>query len=241
MTLLQLIGNPPPSTIRQVLENDNSPGYVLDHNTNLGQLARAHLPNPFYRNFALVFNLKPTTDGAAVIFSVTDVSQKIMYVGVKLSAVQGGNQDVILYYTEPNSEKSYEAARFPVPSMRDTWTRFAIAVRGDTVMFYLNCDTDPLVMAMERSPDEMELQAGTGVFVGHAGGADPDKFVVCAQPPFSRTIFWAENKEDKLEDKLCPENNLYFVSLIIFSESYLALHGSQKTALLCFDFSQSII
>lgn len=104
-----------------------------------------------------------------------------MYVGVKLSAVQGGNQNVILYYTEPDSQQSYEAARFRVPSMRDTWTRFAIAVRDEKVMFYHNCDADPQVMRIERSPDEMELEAGAGVFVGQAGGADPDKFLVGAQ------------------------------------------------------------
>lgn len=104
-----------------------------------------------------------------------------MYVGVKLSAVQGGNQNVILYYTEPDSQQSYEAARFRVPSMRDTWTRFAIAVRDEKVMFYHNCDTDPQVMRIERSPDEMELEAGAGVFVGQAGGADPDKFLVGTQ------------------------------------------------------------
>lgn len=101
-----------------------------------------------------------------------------MYLGVKLSAVQGSNQNVILFYTEPGSQESHEAATFPVPSMVDTWNRFAIAVRDDKVMFYLNCDADPQVMRIERSPDKMELEAGAGVFVGQAGGADPEKFLV---------------------------------------------------------------
>lgn len=105
-----------------------------------------------------------------------------MYVGVKLSDVQGSNQNVILFYTEPDSEQSYEAARFPVPSTVDTWTRFAIAVRGETVMFYLNCEAGPQVTRIERSPDDMELEAGAGVFIGQAGGADPGKFLV-------RTLF----------------------------------------------------
>lgn len=179
VSLLQLIGDPPPNEITQVYGPDNSPGYVFGPDANTGQLARAHLPSPFYRDFALIFNLKPTSDRGGVIFSVTDASQKIIYVGVKLSAVQGGNQNVILYYTELDSQQSYEGARFLVPSLRDTWTRFSIAVRDDKVMFYLNCDTDPQVMRIERSPDEMDLEAGAGVFVGQAGGADPDKFLVC--------------------------------------------------------------
>ncbi|KAI9535111.1 hypothetical protein NQZ68_007200 [Dissostichus eleginoides] len=177
VTLLQLIGDPPPSTITQVFGPDSSPGYVFGPDANSGQLARAYLPSPFYRDFALIFNLKPTSERGGTIFSITDAAQQIMYVGLKLSAVQGGNQYVILYYTEPDSQQSYEAARFLAPSMKDTWTRFAIAVRDDKVMFYLNCDTDPQVMRLERSPDEMELEAGAGVFVGQAGGADPEKFL----------------------------------------------------------------
>ncbi|KAK5890749.1 hypothetical protein CesoFtcFv8_014240 [Champsocephalus esox] len=177
VTLLQLIGDPPPSTITQVFGPDSSPGYVFGPDANSGQLARTYLPSPFYRDFALIFNLKPTSERGGTIFSITDAAQQIMYVGVKLSAVQGGNQYVILYYTEPDSQQSYEAARFLAPSMKDTWTRFAIAVRDDKVMFYLNCDTDPQVMRLERSPDEMELEAGAGIFVGQAGGADPEKFL----------------------------------------------------------------
>lgn len=181
ITLLQLIGDPPPNEITQVYGPDNSPGFVFGPDANTGQLARAHLPSPFYRDFALIFNLKPTSNRGGVIFSITDSSQKIIYVGVKLSDVQGRNQNVILYYTEPDSEQSYEAARFLVPSMVNTWTRFAIAVRDDKVMFYLHCDTDPQVRHIERSPDEMELEAGAGVFVGQAGGADPGKFLVCTR------------------------------------------------------------
>lgn len=184
VSLLQLIGDPPPSEITRVYGPDSLPAYVFGPDANTGQLARAHLPSPFYRNFALLFHLKPTSSKGGVIFSVTDASQQIMYVAVKLSAVQGGHQHVILYYTEPDSQQSYEAARFQVPSMRDTWTRFAIGVRDESVMFYLNCDTDPQVRRIERSPDEMELEAGAGVFVGQAGGADPDKFLVRRQNIF---------------------------------------------------------
>lgn len=179
VSLLQLIGDPPPDDIAKTFGPDNSPSYVFGPDSNTGQLARAHLPSPFYRDFSLLFNLKPTSDKGGVIFSVTDAPQQIMYVGVKLSAVQGGKQSVILYYTELDSEESYEAARFTVPSLRDVWTRFALAVQDDKVTFYINCDTDPQVVRFERSPDEMELEAGAGVFVGQAGGADPDKFLVC--------------------------------------------------------------
>lgn len=178
MSLLQLIGDPPPNEIARVYGPDNSPAYVFGPDANTGQLARAHLPSPFYRDFALIFSVKPTSDRGGVLFAVTDASQQIMYVGVKLSAVAGGRQNVLLYYTRPDAPRSHEAARFPVPALTNVWTRFAIAVKEDKAMFYLNCDTDPQVTRVERSPDRMELEAGAGVFVGQAGGADPHKFLV---------------------------------------------------------------
>ncbi|XP_034041923.1 collagen alpha-1(XVIII) chain-like [Thalassophryne amazonica] len=99
VSLLQLIGDPPPDEITQIYGPNNIPGYVFGPDANTGQLARTHLPSPFYRDFALIFHLKPTTDKGGIIFSITNAEQRIMYVGVKLSDVQGGNQNVILYYT----------------------------------------------------------------------------------------------------------------------------------------------
>lgn len=179
LSLLQLIGNPPPSSIQQVYTPDNNAAYQFGPNSNTGQLAHAHLPNPMYRDFSLMFYVKPTTTRGGVIFSVTDAAQQIMYVGVKVSDVVSDRQRIILYYTEPDSLSSYEAASFTVPSMKDRWTRFALSVNQDKVMLFFNCDSEPKVVTFERSPDDMDLENGAGVFVGQAGGADPDKFLVC--------------------------------------------------------------
>ncbi|XP_014834441.1 PREDICTED: collagen alpha-1(XV) chain-like [Poecilia mexicana] len=99
-----------------------------------------------------------------------------MHLGVKLSAVQGSEQNVILFYSEAGTRQSKEAARFRVPSMTNAWNRFAVAVKDDKAMLYLNCDVEPQVMRMERSAGELELESGSGVFVGQAGGEHPDKF-----------------------------------------------------------------
>lgn len=126
-----------------------------------------------------MFSLKPTSTKAGVIFSITDTHQKIMYVGVKLSAVEDGKQKIVFFYTEPDSQDSYEAASFTVPALVNYWTRFSISVLDDQVTLYPSCDSEPQVRPFERSPDEMELDTGAGIFVGQAGGADDDKFVVC--------------------------------------------------------------
>uniref|UniRef100_A0AAV2LAP1 PH domain-containing protein n=1 Tax=Knipowitschia caucasica TaxID=637954 RepID=A0AAV2LAP1_KNICA len=137
----------------------------------------ALLPNPFYRYFSLLFHIKPTSDTASVLLAVTDGPQNIMYVGVKLSAVVDGKQKVQFFYTEPDSDRSYEAASFSVPSMVGRWSRFALSVsQEEQVSFYHGCDSAPQVLRFERSPDPMDLDKASGVFVGQAGRADPDKF-----------------------------------------------------------------
>lgn len=143
-------------------------------------MARYHLPSPFYRDFSLLFHIQPTTPRAGVLFAVTDSSQSIIYVGVKLSELRAGQQQIIFYYTEPGSPRSYPAATFTVPTLLNQWTRFAISVEEEEVVLYLDCEEHERVH-FERSPDEMELEEGSGLFVAQAGGADPDKYQVRAR------------------------------------------------------------
>lgn len=117
------------------------------------------------------------SDKAGVLFAITDASQSIIYIGVKLSEVNDGKQQIIFYYTEPGSQNSYAAAMFTVPSLLERWTRFAISVEDEEVVLYMDCEVFERVR-FERSPDEMELEDGSGLFVAQAGGADPDKFQV---------------------------------------------------------------
>lgn len=180
VSLLELIGDPPPEEILKIYGPDNNPGYVFGPNANTGQVARYHLPSPFYRDFSLLFHIQPTTPRGGVLFAVTDSSQSIIYVGVKLSELQAGKQKIIFYYTEPGSPSSYAAATFTVPTLLNQWTRFAISVEEDEVILYLDCEEHERVR-FERSPDEMELEDGSGLFVAQAGGADPDKYQVRPQ------------------------------------------------------------
>lgn len=177
VSLLELIGDPPPEEILKIYGPDNNPGYVFGPSANTGQVARYHLPSPFYRDFSLLFHIQPTTPRAGMLFAITDSSQSIIYVGVKLSDLQMGKQQIIFYYTEPGSQSSYAAATFTVPTLLNQWTRFAISVEEDEVILYLDCEEHERVR-FERSPDEMELEEGSGLFVAQAGGADPDKYQV---------------------------------------------------------------
>uniref|UniRef100_A0A3Q3KE47 Thrombospondin-like N-terminal domain-containing protein n=1 Tax=Monopterus albus TaxID=43700 RepID=A0A3Q3KE47_MONAL len=176
ISLLQLIGDPPPDEIIRVSGPRDEAAFLFTSAAASGQPVLAHVPSPFYRHFSLLFHLKPSTPAASVLFSITDGPQKLIYIGVKLSAVQSGRQKVQFFYTEPDAEASYEAASFDVPSLVNTWSRFSLSVFEDRVTLYQGCDSEPQVVKFERSPDLMEFDAGAGIFVGQAGGADTDKF-----------------------------------------------------------------
>lgn len=178
VSLLQLIGDPPPDEISRVVGPRGKAAYVFTSGAVSGQPALAHVPNPFFRSFSVNFHIKPSTLSPSVLFSISDGTQKFMYIGVKLSAVHSGRQRVQFFYTEPDSEASFEAASFEVPSLVDSWTRFSLSVFEEQVTFYQGCDSEPQVVKFERSPDPMELDPGAGIFVGQAGGADSDKFQV---------------------------------------------------------------
>lgn len=98
--------------------------------------------------------------------------------GVKLSGERAGRQKVQFFYTEPDSEASYEAASFEVPSLANSWTRFSLSIYEDQVTFYHGCESEPQMVRFERSPDPMELDPEAKIFVGQAGNADADRFRV---------------------------------------------------------------
>lgn len=178
ISLLQLIGEPPLEEFTTTYGPNGEPAYRFTPSVVPGQRALVHVPSPFYRHFSLLFHVKPSTTAASILFSITDATQKLMYVAVKLSAVKAGRQKVQFFYTEPDSEASYEAASFEVPSMVDTWSRFSLSVMEEQVAFYHGCDSEPQVVKFERSPDPMDLDLASVLFVGHAGRADNGKFLV---------------------------------------------------------------
>ncbi|XP_055494383.1 collagen type XVIII alpha 1 chain a isoform X2 [Leucoraja erinacea] len=176
VSLLQLIGDPPPQKITIMYDTDQEPFYHFGPDVNTGQQAKAHFQNPFFRDFSLLFTIKPTSTRSGVLFAITDARQIIIYVGAKLSEVQNGRQKIIFYYTEPGSQHSNEAASFLVEQLTNKWTKIAISVIDDRVTLFLNCKEYRTIL-FERSPDKMEIDDSSGVFVALAGGADPDKFL----------------------------------------------------------------
>lgn len=180
MGLLQLLGDPLPQEISQIDDPHVGPAYIFGADSSNGQVARYHFPKLFFRDFSLLFHVRPATEAAGVLFAITDASQVVVSLGVKLSEVREGQQNISLLYTEPGASQTKTGASFRLPAFVGQWTHFALSVDGGSVALYVDCEEFQRV-PFARSSQGLELERDAGLFVGHAGAADPDKFqVMCA-------------------------------------------------------------
>lgn len=177
MGLPQLLGDPLPPQIQQIEDPDVGPAYVFGPDSSGGQVAQYHFPRLFFRDFSLLFHIQPATKAAGVLFAITDAAQTVVSLGVKLSGVQDGYQNISLLYTEHGASQTHTGASFHLPAFVGQWTHFALSVDGGAVALYIDCEEFQKV-PFARSPQGLELEHDSGLFVGHAGAADPDKFQV---------------------------------------------------------------
>ena len=108
MGLLQLLGDPLPEKISQIDDPHVGPAYIFGPDSNSGQVAQYHFPKLFFRDFSLLFHVRPATEAAGVLFAITDAAQVVVSLGVKLSEVRDGQQNISLLYTEPGASQTQD-------------------------------------------------------------------------------------------------------------------------------------
>lgn len=181
LDLTELIGVPLPSSVSFVTGYDGSPAFSFGPGANVGRPARTLIPSTFFRDFAIGVAVKPNSAQGGVLFAITDAFQKVIYLGLRLSAVEDGRQRVILYYTEAGSHVSREAAVFSVPVMTNRWNRFAVTVQGDEVALFMECEEHSQVL-FQRSSWPLTFEPSAGIFVGNAGATGLERFTVSFRP-----------------------------------------------------------
>lgn len=177
LDLTELIGVPLPPSVSFITGYEGFPAYNFGPGANIGRLTRMFVPDPFYRDFAIMATVKPTTNHGGVLFAITDALQKVVHLGVALSPVEDQTQRIILYYSESGSSRSQEVASFKVPDMSNKWSRFTLTMQEDEVRLYMDCEEYHRV-AVQRSPWQLRFEASSGIFVGNAGGTGLERFVV---------------------------------------------------------------
>lgn len=176
LDLTELIGVPLPPSVSFVTGFEGFPAYSFGPDANVGRLTRSFIPDPFFHDFAIIVTAKPTTRRGGVLFAITDALQKIVHLGVALAPVEDGSQRVVLYYTEPGEAHTEEAASFKMGDLTGRWARFTLAVQGEEVKLYMDCEEHHRV-AFRRSQDGLTFQPSSGIFIGNAGGTRLERFV----------------------------------------------------------------
>ncbi|XP_036790651.1 collagen alpha-1(XVIII) chain isoform X1 [Oncorhynchus mykiss] len=201
MDLTELIGVPLPPSVSFVTGFEGYPAYRFGPDANVGRLTKSFIPDPFYRDFTVIVTAKPTTRHGGVLFAITDAYQRVVQLGVALSPVEDGSQQVLLYYTDPGVGSTQEAASFKLADLTGRWARFTLTVQGTEVRLYMDCEEYHRV-AFHRSPEPLTFEASSGIFVGNAGGTGLDRFVGCIQQLVLKGYPTAQ-------DDLCEEDDPY--------------------------------
>lgn len=164
-----------------------SAAYSFGPGANVGRPARTLIPATFFPDFAISAAVRPDSARGGVLFAITDALQKVIYLGLRLSAEEDGGQRVILYYSEPGSRVSQEAAAFRVPVLTRRWSRLAVAVRGERARLLLDCEEQGRV-PLRRSARALTIEPSAGVFVGSAGATGLDRFLVSPGAALQRGV-----------------------------------------------------
>ncbi|XP_016107033.1 collagen alpha-1(XV) chain-like [Sinocyclocheilus grahami] len=182
LDLTELIGVPLPPSVSFVTGLEGFPAYRFGPDANVGRLTRSFIPDPFYHDFSIVVTARPSSRHGGVLFAVTDALQKIIHLGVSLAPVEDGSQRVVMYYTEPGAAHTQEAASFKMGDLTGRWARFTLAVQGEEVKLYMDCEEQHRV-AFRRSPDPLTFQPSSGIFIGSAGGTRLERFLCAIEEP----------------------------------------------------------
>lgn len=176
--LTELIGVPLPPSVSFITGYEGFPAYNFGSNANVGRLTQSFVPEPFFTDFAIIVTVKPSSSRGGVLFAITDPSQKIVHLGLALTAVEDKTQRIVLYYSEPGFVDTMEVASFKVPDMTQQWNRFTLTVENEEVRLYMDCEQYHSV-PLRRSKQPLSFKPGSGIFVANAGSTGLERFVVC--------------------------------------------------------------
>lgn len=179
LDLTELIGVPLPPSVSFISGYEGFPAYNFGPDANIGRLAKTFVPDPFFRDFAIIVTINATSVQGGVLFAITDAQQRVVQLGLGLTPVEDKTQSVVLYYSSPGSSRTQPVASFKVPEMYRKWTRFTLAVQDQEVRLYMDCE-EFHAAAFHRGPEPLSFEASSGIFVGNAGSTGLEKFMVSA-------------------------------------------------------------
>ncbi|XP_051894342.1 collagen alpha-1(XVIII) chain-like [Pristis pectinata] len=201
INLLQLISEESPHASKVEGLNGGT-GIAFDSAfTSTPVPVQTFFPEQFYQDFSILATLKQNDERGGVIFAVVDPTEKVICLGVKLSPMKDGIQIIELYYTPPHFKVSKQAAFFVVSARMKRWTRLGISVEGNMVTLHQKCQR-PQKFKFKRSPEPLEFDPDSKIFIANAKPVDRDKYTGAIQH-----LSITPNPEDaeKLKDMQCDD------------------------------------
>ncbi|XP_062337682.1 LOW QUALITY PROTEIN: collagen alpha-1(XVIII) chain-like [Osmerus eperlanus] len=173
--LLELVGVPlPPSVSFTQGYEDGGPAYSFGPDSNIGRLARSFVPSPFYRDFAVLATVRPSSARGGVLFAITDAKQEVVRLGLEVRPARARYQNVVLHYSEGRSHKL--SAVFTVAPMTEEWAMLSVVVEGDRASLTVDCGPAE-VLPLARRSGRFSFHQESGIFVANAGSAGMERFV----------------------------------------------------------------
>ena len=179
--LLQAVTTPLTAGVDFTKGLDDFPAYKFAKSANVHQAA-AGLVVKVPDQFSLLVTAQPTDSNGGYLFSIVNPSDTLVQLGIGISADYNvGAQkkcDIILYYSDHMRDSTtVEAARFQVPTLQNTWSRFALRIADDEVTLFLNCE-EYEKQAFKIDTAELEFEDGSTLYIAQGGPKFGDKFQV---------------------------------------------------------------
>ncbi|CAG0882748.1 unnamed protein product [Cyprideis torosa] len=170
LDILKIIDKPFKDEQLYVAEGlDGFPAHGIKAEADIKAPYRVHLNERLYRDFAILMTFKSTTEKGGFLFAVLNPTETIVQLGVSISPVEDGMQNVTLYYTNVDFHTvSYKLAEFAVKAFPNEWAQMAFKVKDDNVTFFMDCEARGSIIK-SRNPMELVFDPASTLYLGQGG------------------------------------------------------------------------
>ena len=172
-----MIGIPLDDTIKFDKGIDGYPVFMISERADIHKPAQEYFQK-IYRDFSIVTAFRLDSNASCFLFSILNPDQTLVQFGLRLSAIDGSEQTISLYYTDFRFDDSSKAiAEFRVPSFVNQWKQLALKVQDDEITLYLDCNKYDTKLHT-RNTMELPLESGSTLYLAQGGDMFGEKFVV---------------------------------------------------------------
>lgn len=157
--------------------SDGFPAFKVTSAAEIKSPYRMALPGKL-EEFAIMVSIRPESRSGGYLFSVVNPMDTIVQLGLHASEPTDADRwNITFFYTDPNTHMTSQSlATFEVPFSKK-WTKFALKVLYNRVIFYHNCIEVETKM-VTKVPSELVFDSASTLYLAQAGSILQGKFEV---------------------------------------------------------------